>query len=150
MTIRPRIKRHRSQSQRKLNVSVDSCSPFATLMPMLGLVRIALPWNVTLTSPLPLGEGMLGKADNMKKSHCPLFCKRLIALTPYSLIAFATINLFTYSPMFLFTYANRLIAVAGTVGTRREPNMEEHTVCGVGVVLVLLTRPKEEGWFRKS
>ena len=36
---RPRIKRHRSQSQRKLNVSVDSCSPFATLMPVLNLLH---------------------------------------------------------------------------------------------------------------
>ena len=36
LSIRPRIKRHRSQSQRKLNVSVDSCSPFASLMPLLG------------------------------------------------------------------------------------------------------------------
>ena len=38
-TIRPRIKRHRSQSQRKLNVSVDSCSPFASLMPVLNLLH---------------------------------------------------------------------------------------------------------------
>ena len=49
----------------------------------------------------------------MKNSHCPLLCKGLIALTPYSLIAFATINLFTYSPMSLFTQTNRLNAAGG-------------------------------------
>ena len=54
--------------------------------------------------PYKCGEGSdKQKADNMKISHCPLFRKGLIALTPYSLIAFATINLFTYSPMFLIT-----------------------------------------------
>ena len=39
---RPRIKRHRSQSQRKLNVSVDSCSPFASLMPLLGTRKVRI------------------------------------------------------------------------------------------------------------
>ena len=39
LTLRPRIKRQRSHQQRKLNVSVDCCSTFASLMPLLGLGR---------------------------------------------------------------------------------------------------------------
>ena len=35
----PRIKRHRSQSQRKLNVSVDYCSPLTSFVPLLGLPK---------------------------------------------------------------------------------------------------------------
>ena len=40
--VHPRIKRHRSQSQRKLNVSVGVCSHFASLMPLLGLLIVKI------------------------------------------------------------------------------------------------------------
>ncbi len=36
----PRVKQHRSQQQRKLNVSVDCCSSLAALVPLLGLLNL--------------------------------------------------------------------------------------------------------------
>ena len=73
-----------------------------------------------------------------------LFRKRLIALTPYSLIAFATINLFTYSPMFLITETNcndvaaTAAAVAAVVAGPSRARRAEEPVVGV-VALELFT-----------
>ena len=63
--------------------------------------------------------------------------KRLIALTPYSLIAFATINLFTYSPMFLITETNcnEEAAVAAAVVPFRARRKEVPVVCVAAICL---------------